>query len=412
MENDLRKLRAEQSKTKMKPGFHYLGFIPRWHLYHHCLSWPALCHQYTQVHEICSGSLVTAGEPKWSLSSVSLHHLSCHDALKWPKERYQEPVLAAGERTGCVPCNLAVQIFRHWWWEIFKLSLQESAQYCDIHTYIYYIHNIYISSIIFTHIHKRSEKHLSFPAVWEIEHHSVFQGTETTNKNNHKTILKNSLFWAPLRPGASFIGTSSPDPLGWKLRFWSIGEPRFRASTFVEAPESPHWQWDALEVGRLRTSKSLCGWEAKPTKPMVSEQLQLVGCLGNEIKLFGLNISPISADHSDSFSPYFVTQDSEICQLPARFKLDRKSGKCHLFTSQGANPKVYPRGQKNEGKERKHCKRSDVFADDLWISTRNGVVDCGSLQSVVEKWVRFVMPYCDIPFQFMKILHKIKALRY
>ncbi len=62
--------------------------------------------------------------------------------------------------------------------------------------------------------------------------------------------------------------------------------------------------------------------------------------------------------------------------------------------------------------ERKHCKRSDVFADDLWISTRNGVVDCGSLQSVVEKWVRFVMPYCDIPFQFMKILHKAKALRY
>ena len=75
-----------------------------------------------------------------------------------------------------------------------------------------------------------------------------------------------------------------------------------------------------------------------------------MGCRGNEIKLFGLNISPISADHSDSFSPYFVTQDSEICQLPARFKLDRKSGKCHLFTSQGANPKVYPRGQKNEGK--------------------------------------------------------------
>ena len=103
---------CELSKTKMEQGFHYLGFIASI-----TTVWVdlALCHHCTQVHEICSGSLVTAGEPKGYLSNTQSvkpcgYPTSCHDALRWPKERYQEPVLAAGERTGCVPCNLATQI--------------------------------------------------------------------------------------------------------------------------------------------------------------------------------------------------------------------------------------------------------------------------------------------------------------
>ena len=55
------------------------------------------------------GHLSPLGSPRDSVKPCG-YPTSCHDALRWPKERYQEPVLAAGERTGCVPCNLATQI--------------------------------------------------------------------------------------------------------------------------------------------------------------------------------------------------------------------------------------------------------------------------------------------------------------
>ena len=84
-------------------------------------------------------------------------------------------------------------------WERFKLSLQESTlSYSDINTcmytynYIYvyiciyintyiYIYNIY--PYIFTHIHKRSEEHLSFLAVWEIEQTSLSFSTRKRSRN-------------------------------------------------------------------------------------------------------------------------------------------------------------------------------------------------------------------------------------
>ena len=58
------------------------------------------------------------------------------------------------------------------------------------------------------------------------------------------------------------------------------------------------------------------------TKTQWVSELQL--CFRTEIKLFGVNISPISPDQSGLIEPYFVG----------------------IIGTQGANPKVHPRGQK------------------------------------------------------------------
>ena len=113
------------------------------------------------------GHLSPLGSPRDSVKPCG-YPTSCHDALRWPKERYQEPVLAAGERTGCVPCNLATQICPSLMGDIqFKLSLQESTlSYSDINTCMYtciyiYIHkHIYIYTIYTIYIYIHISSHI------------------------------------------------------------------------------------------------------------------------------------------------------------------------------------------------------------------------------------------------------------
>lgn len=155
-------------------------------LYHHCLSWLALCHH----------------PGTWNLFGVTCHRWGAQ-GIASSRVGIQHPamMLSDGPRKdirslcwqlvkGLDVCHATWQhrFVRHWW-EIFKLSLQESTlSYSDINTcmcniyihvniYIYNLYNIiYIYILypyIFTYIHKRSEKHLSFLAVWEIEQTSL-----------------------------------------------------------------------------------------------------------------------------------------------------------------------------------------------------------------------------------------------
>ena len=155
-------------------------------LYHHCLSWLALCH-HPGTWNLFGVTCHRWGAPRDSVKPCG-YPTSCHDALRWPKERYQEPVLAAGERTGCVPCNLATQICPSLMGDIQAQFAGEYSNHILILThvcviYIYTRKHIYLQFIqyniyilypyIFTYIHKRSEKHLSFLAVWEIEQTSL-----------------------------------------------------------------------------------------------------------------------------------------------------------------------------------------------------------------------------------------------
>lgn len=149
-------------------------------LYHHCLSWLALCHH----------------PGTWNLFGVTCHRWGAQ-GIASSRVGIQHPamMLSDGPRKdirslcwqlvkGLDVCHATWQhrFVRHWW-EIFKLSLQESTlSYSDINTcmcniYIYTRKHIYLQFIqypyIFTYIHKRSEKHLSFLAVWEIEQTSL-----------------------------------------------------------------------------------------------------------------------------------------------------------------------------------------------------------------------------------------------
>jgi len=110
MENDLRKLGAEQSKDLRRVSLLLLDSL----LDGNCIIVSPLSEltgtlSSPRYMKSVRGHLSPLGSPRDSVKPCG-YPTSCHDALRWPKERYQEPVLAAGERTGCVPCNLATQI--------------------------------------------------------------------------------------------------------------------------------------------------------------------------------------------------------------------------------------------------------------------------------------------------------------
>ena len=256
---------CELSKTKMEQGFHYLGFIARWQVYH-CITTVWVDWHFVIIPRYMKsvrGHLSPQGSPSdiWATEKASSHvGIQCPAMMLSDGPRKDIRSLCWQLVKGLDVCHATWQhrFFRHWW-EIFKLSLQESTRsysrmYIIVRILIYTCIHIRISSHIFT------KEVRSTWVSWQFGRYNnitqFFNQTKRSKKNqNNETIkfffgtsearriihrdIKSGILWAekPLRVKKT-------------QRFWE-----------VEASKSPDWQWDALEVGRLRTSKSLCGWE-------------------------------------------------------------------------------------------------------------------------------------------------------